>query len=157
MMVDGPGADLAVVAKGDKVAHRDGFPEVLSVARAGVELIVTQFADRWVVYVSELAKVGAILECHKDDRVNTYTVEVLLGDREDQWSRLFGRQLASKSRGKPLVVMFSLDLRGLEDAEIMAKLRVVIGMFADLVRPSDAAAPAASAVPPLAPPPGPIA
>jgi hypothetical protein len=119
------------------LAARDGLPRVLAVSSGepALEVIVSEFSgSRLVAFVSDLGKVGCALDCRHDDKASTFSVEVLLGDREDPWSRLLGRQMVAAAGGRDVLLLGSLRLRGLDEAAAMAKVRRALELFKSALR-----------------------
>jgi len=100
----------------------------------GLQLIVTKFADRWTVFASELGKIGNVVHGTKEG--NTFSVDAVPGDREDDYTRLLARQLTSqvwKQVSLPTLLMSSLDFRGMVQDDAMEKVRRVLDMFEKLI------------------------
>jgi hypothetical protein len=124
------------------LAARDGLPRVLAVSSGepALEVIVSEFSgSRLVAFVSDLGKVGCALDCRHDDKASTFSVEVLLGDREDPWSRLLGRQMVAAAGGRDVLLLGSLRLRGLDEAAAMAKVRRALELFKSALRGAEPA------------------
>ncbi len=124
------------------LAARDGLPRVLAVSSGepALEVIVSEFSgSRLVAYVSDLGKVGCALDCRHDDKASTFSVEVLLGDREDPWSRLLGRQMVAAAGGRDVLLLGSLRLRGLDEAAAMATVRRALELFKSALRGAEPA------------------
>mmetsp|Transcript_6247 Transcript_6247/g.7596 ORF Transcript_6247/g.7596 Transcript_6247/m.7596 type:complete len:148 (-) Transcript_6247:201-644(-) len=73
------------------------------------QVIVTFFADRLFILVSQLNKLGCLLEGQRDASIkhpmplgkqSTFSVEVILGNREDMLSRVLVRQMLEIAKKK---------------------------------------------------------
>mmetsp|Transcript_23797 Transcript_23797/g.44189 ORF Transcript_23797/g.44189 Transcript_23797/m.44189 type:complete len:143 (+) Transcript_23797:250-678(+) len=120
--------------EGVSLDAKDGFPAVIATQRDGIDLVITKFTGRWLVHVSDLGKIGTVLECSKDDRVKTFEVDVVLGDRHSLWLRVLGRQLVELVHPDiRLVVSTGIKLNNDNEEEAKAKIKTVLEMFRELV------------------------
>ncbi|GBG32309.1 Hypothetical Protein FCC1311_085342 [Hondaea fermentalgiana] len=70
----------------------EGFPETAQARDGAMEMVSCEYHNQWVVFVSEVGRIGTVVEARKDHpRDQTkggYSVEVKLGDREDMWAEM---------------------------------------------------------------------
>jgi hypothetical protein len=116
------------------VLREPGFPATHSFQSGELEVVISLYTDRWVVLITEVGKVGSVLSCEIEKSVAS--VHVHLGDRDDIWLRLLGRQLVERThavRKLPLVLMCGLKFSCMEDDAAKLKLRELLSILEKLV------------------------
>mmetsp|Transcript_7366 Transcript_7366/g.14659 ORF Transcript_7366/g.14659 Transcript_7366/m.14659 type:complete len:156 (+) Transcript_7366:306-773(+) len=117
----------------------EGFPDMIQARDGDIELISCEYKNQWMIFISELGRIGTVIEARKDQpRDQTkggFSIDVKLGDRENLWVRVLARQLVEKTyklAQKPLLLMCSLVLANEDDEnteESEAKVRRAIALF----------------------------
>jgi len=106
------------------------------------ELIMTHFSDRVVVLITQLDKIAQLLTASADNMADVsassdgaaaaYTVNTLLGKRDDAMAALLARQLIADivKAPKPAPLLLALGLKPISDEDkafaVMRTLMVVI-------------------------------
>mmetsp|Transcript_11762 Transcript_11762/g.14651 ORF Transcript_11762/g.14651 Transcript_11762/m.14651 type:complete len:153 (+) Transcript_11762:172-630(+) len=129
------------------------------------KVLITTFADRVFILVSQLDKIGTLLEGQRDVSANsqpvtlgkesTYSIDVVLGNREDMFARVVVRQMLElvKKIGDekkaawadlPLLVGISMKTKNRESESQKSDfshisqftLQHLLGLFEDCLRDS---------------------
>mmetsp|Transcript_12798 Transcript_12798/g.20699 ORF Transcript_12798/g.20699 Transcript_12798/m.20699 type:complete len:128 (+) Transcript_12798:820-1203(+) len=106
-----------------------------------IRVSVTRFADRICVFAfGDLgSKFGAVVDCQRDassgvggGEGKTFEVSTLLGDRENMWLKVLGRQLVENTvDNKPVLLMSSLVFGPDEEEDI---IRAVVEKFIEIYK-----------------------
>eukprot|EP00186_Timspurckia_oligopyrenoides_P004806 CAMPEP_0182444210 /NCGR_PEP_ID=MMETSP1172-20130603/2742_1 /TAXON_ID=708627 /ORGANISM="Timspurckia oligopyrenoides, Strain CCMP3278" /LENGTH=146 /DNA_ID=CAMNT_0024639725 /DNA_START=45 /DNA_END=485 /DNA_ORIENTATION=+ len=93
--------------------------------RTSTSILIQAFSDHILLLVSQTGKLGTIVRADHDsvgERGDTFSVETLLGIRDDDWIELLARQviqdMASRGTDLSLVLCVSLTRAGHEDRAI---------------------------------------
>jgi len=116
-----------------------GVPAVLRAEEGGMEVVAQLFADRWLVFATDLGKVGAVVSvsprASEQAQNEAFDVEVALGVKEDLWLRVLAKQLAQRAQAvakRPLVLLCGIKF---EEETADAKVRTALQLFSKAASP----------------------